>query len=149
MIQIFVPKHLRKICPGEADMYIPDGYHPNATSLPRNRALLRDDWMRHDPLIFSLIKDLFLGGGVGIGGEITLKFPWFFISKKLCRNQTKSENLWFNGRPPCLQTSTGVFSGRGLDQLMANYWFGLAVWILKGTLRIPNHRAPNDTFTIS
>ena len=62
----FFSQILRRICPGEADMYIPDGYHPNATSLPRNKVLLRDEPYRHDPLIFSLIKDLFLGGGWGL-----------------------------------------------------------------------------------
>ena len=44
-------------------------------------------------------------------------------------------------------------------QLMVNCWFGLVVWILgiplwkglllNGTLRIPNHRAPNQQLTIS
>ena len=47
----------------------------------------------------------------------------------------------------------------GFNQLMVNWWFGLVVWIpriplwkgllLGGTLRIPNHLAPNQQLTIS
>ena len=42
-----------------------------------------------------------------------------------------------------------------VSQLMVNWWFGVpriplmkGIGILRGTLRIPNHRDPNQQFTI-